>query len=218
VGAADIITSVNGIVDITASGGITLNDALNTNSRQETRSSASLNAGSNAITLRTTASTTANAIRTFGGDFTMTGSTLAVNGIVTLYESITRGGDLSLNFTGNMAINSVLKALNYRVTGTGDMNFAAVAAVKLNLYVNVTNPLVRFVQTGGGSVNFPATNGGIAVNGYGATSIDTVNDYTIFSTTGTFTYAAAAAQNLYTARIASVTVQTANKRVIVRLK
>lgn len=217
-GSADIITIVSGGASITAPGGISLADALNTNSRQETRTPSTLDAGANGITLRGTVSTTANAIRTFGGDLTMRGSTLAVNGVVTLFESSSRMGIMDLNFTGNMTINSVLRASRYVVNGTGNMNFAATSGVRLHLYVNVLNPQVVFQQTGGGSVSFPASSGGITVNGYGTTSIDTVNDYTVFSTTGTFTYATTAPVNAYTTRIASITVQTANKRVLVRLK
>lgn len=100
------------------------------------------------------------------------------------------------------------------------MTFAATAAARMTLQVNVNNPQVVFSQTGGGNLTVPASNGGFIINAYSSGTIvsNTTTDYPILTTTGTFTYAGTApTKSGLTAKVTSITVQTANKRVIVRV-
>lgn len=220
VGTTDTVSAYVGGIQLTAPGGISTAAALSANTRMITQSSSTLSAGTSAIVLRQTVSTL-DAIRSYGGSVTLNGGVLTTNGRMNLFESSSRMGRLTINHSGLITVNALVTASSYAVSGGGDMMFAATSAAQLVLNLNVFNPTVLFSQTGGGNLVMPSSNGGIRVDAYGSASLSTTTDYTILTTTGTFVYSASGPSVGSTPsnqRIASVTVQTANQRVITRLK
>jgi hypothetical protein len=219
VGAGDTLVAYMGGIVINAPGGISLFDSVTMNTRLLSQASSTFSAGTAAIRLRQTVATT-NAVRTFGGNLTLNGGTLTTNGPVNLFEGVSRMGSLTMNHSGLITINQSLNARSYTVTGGGNMTFAGTAAAKMTMQVNVNNPQVVFTQTGGGNLTVPASNGGFVINGIATGSIvsNTTTDYPILTTTGTFTYAGATPTKTgLTAKVTTISVQTANKRVIVRV-